>query len=165
MPKILAVLLAAVCIATPAFAKEKHQHVAPIRQTREGERWAEKTLKKLSLEDKIGQVFMIWCRARFLNVESPEYLQFREAMQKYRVGSFAMSVPVDGPFLLRTEPYEVAELLNVTPRTLYRWELSRTGPPSIKVGRAAYYRREALDAWLLSLEGGSLLQPVAARQS
>ncbi|HKU24413.1 MAG TPA: glycoside hydrolase family 3 N-terminal domain-containing protein, partial [Candidatus Sulfotelmatobacter sp.] len=112
MPKILAVLLAAVCIATPAFAKEKHQHVAPIRQTREGERWAEKTLKKLSLEDKIGQVFMIWCRARFLNVESPEYLQFREAMQKYRVGSFAMSVPVDGPFLLRTEPYEVAELLN-----------------------------------------------------
>lgn len=112
MPKILAVLLAAVCIATPAFAKEKYQHVAPIRQTREGERWAEKTLKKLSLEDKIGQVFMIWCRARFLNVESPEYLQFREAMQKYRVGSFAMSVPVDGPFLLRTEPYEVAELLN-----------------------------------------------------
>ena len=55
---------------------------------------------------------MIWCRARFLNVESPEYLQFREAMQKYHVGSFAMSVPVDGPFLLRTEPYEAAELLN-----------------------------------------------------
>ncbi len=48
---------------------------------------------------------------------------------------------------------EVAKVLNVTPRTLYRWELSRTGPPSIKVGRASYYRRVALDAWLLSLEG------------
>ena len=33
-------------------------------------------------------------------------------MQKYHVGSFAMSVHVDGPFLLRTEPYEAAELLN-----------------------------------------------------
>ena len=112
MLRILALLLAAASIVTPAFAKEKYQRVTPIRQTREGQRWAEKTLKKLSLEDKVGQVFMIWCRARFLNVESPEYLQFREAMQKYHVGSFAMSVPVDGPFLLRTEPYEAAELLN-----------------------------------------------------
>ena len=60
---------------------------------------------------------------------------------------------------------EVAELLNVTPRTLYRWELSRTGPPSMKVGRAAYYRREALEAWLLSLEASDPLHPVARKQS
>jgi beta-N-acetylhexosaminidase len=112
MPRILALLLVVISIVAPAFAKEKYQRVTPLRQSREGHRWAEKTLKKLSLEDKVGQVFMIWCRARFLNVESPEYLQFREAMQKYHVGSFAMSVPVDGPFLLRTEPYEAAELLN-----------------------------------------------------
>ena len=55
---------------------------------------------------------MIWCRASFLNVESPEYLQWLEDMRKYHVGSFAMSVHVDGPFLLRTEPYEAAEILN-----------------------------------------------------
>lgn len=50
---------------------------------------------------------------------------------------------------------EVAGLLAVTARTLYRWELTHRGPPSIRIGRAAYYRREALDAWLLSLEGVS----------
>jgi beta-N-acetylhexosaminidase len=55
---------------------------------------------------------MIWCRASFLNVESPEYLQWRDAMEKYHIGSFAMTVHVDGPFLLRSEPYEAAELLN-----------------------------------------------------
>jgi beta-N-acetylhexosaminidase len=55
---------------------------------------------------------MIWCRASFLNMENPEYLQWREAMQKYHVGSFAMTVHVDGPYLLRSEPYEAAELLN-----------------------------------------------------
>jgi hypothetical protein len=33
-------------------------------------------------------------------------------MQKYHVGSFAMTVHVDGPYLLRSEPYEAAELLN-----------------------------------------------------
>jgi beta-N-acetylhexosaminidase len=80
--------------------------------TRDGERWAERTLRKLTLEEKVGQVFMIWCRASFLNVESPEYLQWRDAMQKYHIGSFAMTVHVDGPFLLRSEPYEAAELLN-----------------------------------------------------
>jgi beta-N-acetylhexosaminidase len=92
--------------------KDKHQQPGPIHLTPAGEKWAEKTLHKLTLEEKIGQVFMIWCRASFLNVENPEYLQWREAMQKYHVGSFAMTVHVDGPYLLRSEPYEAAELLN-----------------------------------------------------
>jgi beta-N-acetylhexosaminidase len=69
-------------------------------------------LRKLTLEEKVGQVFMIWCRASFLNVENPEYLQLREAIENYHVGSFALTVHVDGPYLLRSEPYEAAELLN-----------------------------------------------------
>jgi beta-N-acetylhexosaminidase len=95
-----------------ASAKDKYQRPGPIHLTRDGERWAEKTLHRLTLEEKVGQVFMIWCRASFLNVENPEYLQLREAMQKYHVGSFAMTVHVDGPYLLRSEPYEAAELVN-----------------------------------------------------
>ncbi len=112
MPKILGFFLLAACLASPAFAKDKHQRPAPIHNTRDGDKWAEKTLHKLTVEEKVGQVFMIWCRASFLNVESPEYLQLRDAMEKYKVGSFAMTVHVDGPFLLRSEPYEAAELLN-----------------------------------------------------
>ncbi len=112
MLKIPALFLLLLVMAPSAFAKDKHPHPNEIRQTSAGDKWAEKTLHKLTLEEKVGQVFMIWCRASFLNVESLEYLQLREAMQKYQVGSFAMSVHVDGPFLLRTEPYEAAELLN-----------------------------------------------------
>ena len=112
MPRILSAIFLVLILALPSFAKEKHVSAGSIHLTREGQKWAEKTLCKLTLEEKIGQVFMIWCRAAFLNVESPDYLQLREAMQKYHVGSFAMSVPVDGPFLLRTGPYEAAELLN-----------------------------------------------------
>jgi beta-N-acetylhexosaminidase len=98
--------------ATSAKDKDKYQRPGPIHLTPAGEKWAEKTLRKLTLEEKIGQVFMIWCRASFLNVENPEYLQWRDAMQKHHVGSFAMTVHVDGPYLLRSEPYEAAELLN-----------------------------------------------------
>jgi beta-N-acetylhexosaminidase len=100
-------------LTTAGFTKEKFQHPGPIHLTHDGEKWAEKTLHKLTLEEKVGQVFMIWCRASFLNVQNPEYLQLRDAMQKYHVGSFAMTVHVDGPYLLRSEPYEAAELLNL----------------------------------------------------
>ena len=108
----LATLLLVLTWASMALAKDKYQHAGPLRLDRSGEKWAEKTLHKLTLEEKIGQVFMIWCRASFLNVENPEYLQLREAMQTYHVGSFAMTVHVDGPYLLRSEPFEAADLLN-----------------------------------------------------
>jgi beta-N-acetylhexosaminidase len=110
MPRIFFALVLLLALVLPAFAK-KHPHPDPVSATR-GDKWAEKTLRGLSIEEKIGQVFMIWCRASFLNVESPEYLQLRDSMEKYKVGSFAMTVHVDGPFLLRSEPYEAAELLN-----------------------------------------------------
>jgi len=114
MRRIACAIFLTFALILPGFAKEKAKavHPAPIQLTRERGRWAEKTLRKLTVEEKIGQVFMIWCRASFLNVDSPEYQQWREAMQKYHVGSFAMTVHVDGPFLLRSEPYEAAELLN-----------------------------------------------------
>jgi beta-N-acetylhexosaminidase len=106
---LLSVFLLTTAIAS---AKEKYQRPGPIHLTPAGEKWAEKTLHKLTLEEKVGQVFMIWCRASFLNVENPEYLQLVEDMQKYHVGSFAMTVHVDGPYLQRSEPYEAADLLN-----------------------------------------------------
>jgi beta-N-acetylhexosaminidase len=111
MPRTLLATFLALTLALPAFAKDKHQRPAPVNATH-GDKWAEKTLRSLTVEEKIGQVFMIWCRASFLNVESPEYLEWLGDMQKYHVGSFAMTVHVDGPFLLRSEPYEAAELLN-----------------------------------------------------
>src|ERR1700677_3419771 len=112
MIRTLALLLFVLTLTTVASAKEKYQRPGPIDLTHDGEKWAEKTLRKLTLEEKIGQVFMIWCRASFLHLENPEYLQLRDAIEKYHVGSFAMTVHVDGPFLLRSEPYEAAELLN-----------------------------------------------------
>jgi beta-N-acetylhexosaminidase len=112
MHRKLAFVLLTLVLTTAASAKDKYQRPGPVRLTRDGDKWAEKTLRKLTLEEKVGQVFMVWCRASFLNVDNPEYLQWREEMQKYHVGSFAMTVHVDGPYLLRSEPYEAAELLN-----------------------------------------------------
>jgi len=106
---LFAVLCALVCAA---FAAEKYQQPGPIHLDRDGEKWAEKTLHKLSTEEKVGQLFVVWVRAKFLNVESPDYLQLRDNIRKYHLGGFTMTVPWDPPFLYRSQPYEAAELLN-----------------------------------------------------
>jgi beta-N-acetylhexosaminidase len=97
--------------AVSASAKAKYQPL-PVRLDRDGEKWAEKTLRKMSVEEKVGQLFMIWTRAEFLNVNSPAYLQLRDTMNKYHVGSFAMTVRYEPPFIYKNQPYEAAELLN-----------------------------------------------------
>src|SRR5229473_849417 len=112
MNRFLMIFLLFFSFSLSGFAKEKYQHPGPIHLDRDGEKWAEKTLRKLSLEEKVGQLFMIWVRAEFLNVDSPAYLQLRDSMRKYHVGSFAMTVRWEPPFLYRNQPYEAAELLN-----------------------------------------------------
>jgi beta-N-acetylhexosaminidase len=112
MIRPFAVLLLLFSFSMPALAREKYQHAGPIHLDHGGEKWAEKTLRKLSLEEKIGQVFMIWVRAEFLNVNSPEYLQLLDSLHKYHIGGFAMTVRWEPPFLYRNQPYEAAELLN-----------------------------------------------------
>jgi beta-N-acetylhexosaminidase len=112
MPRKLALVLLAAIFVCPALAKDKYQTAGPVHLDREGEKWADKTLRKLSTEEKVGQLFMIWVRAEFLNVASPEYLQLRDTMRKYHLGGFAMTVRYEPPFLYRNEPYEAAMLLN-----------------------------------------------------
>ena len=83
-----------------------------IHLDRKGERWAKRTLHNMSLEEKMGQMIMVWAKAQFLNVDSPEYLQLRDEMAKYHVGGFGVTVATEGALLLKTEPLEVASLTN-----------------------------------------------------
>lgn len=106
---IVAVLLLSACCG---MAKDSYQRPAPVRLDRDGEKWAEKTLKKMSLEEKVGQMFMVRALAQFVNVDGPQYAQLRDSMRRYHLGGFLLSVPQDGPFLRRSEPYEAAMLTN-----------------------------------------------------
>ena len=112
MRRAASLLLCLALLPLPALAKEKFQQRGPIHLDRDGQKWAEKTLRKMSLEEKVGQLFMIWVRAQFLNAESPDYLELRDTIRKYHIGCLAMTVRAEGPFLYRNEPYEAATLLN-----------------------------------------------------
>ncbi len=111
MTRLTLLLTLSLFLAISAAAKTKYQPL-PVHLDHGGEKWAEKTLKKMSVEEKVGQLFMIWTRAEFLNVNSPAYVQLRDTMNKYHVGSFAMTVRYESPFLYKNQPYEAAELLN-----------------------------------------------------
>jgi beta-N-acetylhexosaminidase len=105
-------LVVACALVGSCLAKEKYQQPGPVHLDREGEQWAKNTLRKLSTEEKVGQLFLVWVRAEFLNLASPDYLQLRDEITKYHLGGFTMTVPWDPPFLYRSQPYEAAELLN-----------------------------------------------------
>lgn len=84
----------------------------PVHLDPDGEKWAEKTLKKMTLEEKVGQLFMVWCKADFFNVDSPQLRDLQIAIHKYYLGGFGLTVPVESGQLLKTQPFEAAALLN-----------------------------------------------------
>jgi beta-N-acetylhexosaminidase len=109
-PAIIFVLL----LVIPVFAKEeKFLKAGPVQLTSDGNKWAEKTLKKMSLEEKIGQMIQIRAYADFLNVESDEYRQVSEAIKKYHLGSIILTVRISDGLLVKDLPYEAAAITNL----------------------------------------------------
>jgi beta-N-acetylhexosaminidase len=83
---------------------------APVERIDDG--WAAKTLKSLSLEEKVGQLFMIRLRVEFLSGRSSGYSELRNNIRKYHIGSLAMSVPAQGRARDGSRRYETVTLLN-----------------------------------------------------
>ena len=108
----LLLLLAPLAFPPPANSKDKYQQPGPVRLDHDGEKWADKTLRKQTLEEKIGQMFMLRAPAEFLNLASPEYTQLRDSIQKYHVGGVLLTVRYEVPFLYRNPPYEAAMFAN-----------------------------------------------------
>ena len=95
-----------------ASAKDHFQTPSPVHLDKQGEKWARESLKKMSLEQKIGQMFMIWSQARLINVDSSEYIRLRDAMHKYHLGGFGLTVGFEDGFLYKNEPLEAAMVTN-----------------------------------------------------
>jgi beta-N-acetylhexosaminidase len=108
-------VLAGICLLALSFSAMAGdlQRPAPVHLDHDGEKWAHKTLKKLSLEEKVGQMFMIRvAMPQFVNIRNPEYLQWLDQIARYHLGSILLTVPAEGPSLSKSEPYEAAMLIN-----------------------------------------------------
>jgi len=99
-------------IALLALATAPGLAANPVELDARGERWARATLRKMSLEEKIGQLIMPWARVAFMNARSPESRLLHEEMRKYHVGGFGVTVFAESGMLLRSQPLEAVALTN-----------------------------------------------------
>lgn len=110
--RIASVVLLCLALLGSGFAEDKFQKPGPVRLTRDGDKWAQKTLRKMSLEEKIGQMFMIRAKTEFFNVASPDYQQMRNNIRRYHIGGILLTVPAEGGAVFRNQPYEAAMFTN-----------------------------------------------------
>jgi beta-N-acetylhexosaminidase len=101
-------------LGSAALTRDKHHPPVPPPPPAPAitENWAQGTLGTLSLEEKVGQLFMVRMRVEFLGNQSPEYLRLRESIRKYHVGALAMSIPAAGHFLNGNDRYQTVTLMN-----------------------------------------------------
>jgi beta-N-acetylhexosaminidase len=77
-----------------------------------GARWADRTLRRMSLEEKVGQLFMVWAKVDFLNFGGLDYLKLADQMKRYHLGAFGITSPSDAGLLFRASPLDAATLTN-----------------------------------------------------
>jgi beta-N-acetylhexosaminidase len=109
---LVALLLGASLCSARDKSKDRFLQPGPIHIDKAGKKWVEKTLRKMSLEERVGQLFAISLKVQFLNDTDPTFIQLRDNISKYHIGSLVMTVPVDGPYLLKSQPDVAVELLN-----------------------------------------------------
>jgi beta-N-acetylhexosaminidase len=77
------------------------------------ESWIKRTLAKMSLEEKLGQLVMLPFHGEFTSFDSPEYRELLRAIEHNHVGGFMLGTHA-GPFgIERGKPYETAALINL----------------------------------------------------
>src|SRR5689334_7167574 len=106
------VVVLIVLFSVHGFATEKYLVNKPVEQTKSRRRWAETTLKHLSLEEKVGQMIQIRYFMVYQNFNGDSYKEVRDQLQKYHLGSITLTVHVDGQILLKDLPLEVAAVAN-----------------------------------------------------
>ncbi len=111
---LIAFLLAAALCFAKDKSKDRFQQPSPIHLDKAGQKWADKTLRKMLTEEKVGQLFGIKVLVQFLNDADPIFIQLRDNLRKYHIGSLVMTVPMDGAGagLLKSQPDVAADLLN-----------------------------------------------------
>jgi beta-N-acetylhexosaminidase len=82
----------------------------------ESERWVAQTLKSMSLDEKIGQLFAVWAYGSFLSTESQDYKDLLREVEEKHIGSFAIQTQGSPTGIVRSQVYPTAVLVNTLQR-------------------------------------------------
>jgi len=79
---------------------------------KDAEKWVAKALKKMTLEEKIGQVMMVFIFGGFISRESPQYAELLRQIEQNHVGGLVVGTRVQPLGVVRSQVYPTAELIN-----------------------------------------------------
>jgi beta-N-acetylhexosaminidase len=112
-----AVLLVALVVTFPSA-----QSADPLAVDKTGEKWVQTTLKKMTLEEKVGQLLVSSFQSSFLSTDSDAFAELEKAVREYHVGGFHVfgAAELAPPVLLNPaygtvilgQPLEAASTLN-----------------------------------------------------
>jgi len=94
-----------------ALAASKQAKLSP-----EAERWVSHTLKSMSLDEKIGQLFAVWAYGSFHSTESQDYKDLLRDVEEKHIGSFAIQTQGSPLGIERSQVYPTAVLVNFLQR-------------------------------------------------
>ena len=77
----------------------------------EGQRWVSQTLKTMSLDEKIGQLFAVWAYGAFLSTESQDYRDLLRDVEEKHIGSFAIQTHSSPLGIERSQVYPTVMLV------------------------------------------------------
>jgi beta-N-acetylhexosaminidase len=112
MLRILVAVALVSLVGSSTVPREKHRDPAALHLPSDDQAWADKTLASLSLEEKVGQLFMVRMRVGLSGVRNPEYERISNSIRKYHIGSVAMSAPPGARLLPSDHRYETVVMLN-----------------------------------------------------
>src|SRR4029077_19610064 len=78
----------------------------------EAQRWVSQTLKSMSLDEKIGQLFAVWAYGAFISTESQDYKELLRDVEEKHIGSFAIQTQGSPLGVERSQVYPTAVLVN-----------------------------------------------------
>ena len=108
-------LLAALLMATTSHTQKNPPTApaaAPSKLSADAELWVAQSLKKMTIDEKIGQVFAVWAYGGFLSTESPEYKDLLRDVEEKHIGSFVMQTQGSPVGVVRSQVYPTAVLVN-----------------------------------------------------
>src|SRR6202140_720052 len=110
-------LLPLAILLMPTTGRTQNSPRAPVAPktaelSPESERWVAQTLKSMSLDEKIGQLFAVWAYGSFLSTESLEYRDLLRDVEEKHIGSFAIQTQGSPLGIARSQVYPTAVLVN-----------------------------------------------------
>ena len=105
------VLLALLLFMTPSGRAQSTRSRKTQRPARD-DKWVEKTLKKMTLQEKLGQLLMPYYLGEFTPIESAEYKELVRQVEENHVGGFIVGTRTTALGVERSQAYATAVLTN-----------------------------------------------------